>query len=88
MMARGSFVISVQRIGTVVTRYVFCLALLGYALYELHVRPPAKLTDPFVLLAGLALLLLPDLPAHVASGVTSVGTALVGLYKAKRSADT
>lgn len=77
------WVITVQHAGALAARYLFCVALLGYALYELHLKPPTSLTNPFVLLAGLALLLLPDVPAHLKQALETVGPAVKDLVKPK-----
>ena len=77
------WVITVQHAGALAARYLFCLALLAYALYEMHAKMPTTLVNPFVLLAAIALLLLPDLPAHIKQALEAVGPAVKDLVKPK-----
>ena len=70
----------IQKAAATGARYGFALALLAYALWCLMHETAPKVTDVHAILAGVALLLLPDVPAHLAGGVQTVGGAVVDIY--------
>lgn len=70
----------IQKVAATGARYAFALSLLAYALWCLAHEPAAKVTDVHSILAAIALVLLPDLPAHVAAGVRTIGSALLDMY--------
>lgn len=77
------WVITVQHAGALAARYLFCVALLAYALYEMHAKMPTTLVNPFVVLAAIALLLLPDVPAHLKQALEAVGPAVKDLWQSR-----
>lgn len=65
----------------VLARCVLALGLIGYGCYGLYREKDPKAVDPHAILVGVGLLITPDIPELVASGIRSVGAAIAEAWK-------